>query len=97
MGLSASGRLLWPGRLLSPETAGAGTTPGLGRRRRPQIQFAPGPSGAFTTIQTVTLSGPGNCYFDVRVKFPASGTVRLSYGYSSPGGAGACSRSPIRR
>jgi len=44
-----------------------------------QIQFAPGTSGAFTTIQTVTLSGPANCYFDIRVKFPASGTVRLSY------------------
>ena len=47
-----------------------------------EIQFAPSTSGAFTTIQTVTLSDPSNCYFDVRVKFPASGTVRLSYDYS---------------
>ena len=46
-----------------------------------QIQFAAGSSGAFTTIQTVTLSATGSCYFDVRVKFPASGTVRLSFGY----------------
>ncbi|HUA06986.1 MAG TPA: hypothetical protein VMB27_23980 [Solirubrobacteraceae bacterium] len=44
-----------------------------------QIQFAPAASGAFRTIQTVTLGDPGNCYFDVRVKFPGSGTVRLSY------------------
>ena len=46
-----------------------------------QIQFARGPSGTFTTIQTVTLSDQGPCYFQVRVKFPASGTVRLSFGY----------------
>jgi hypothetical protein len=43
------------------------------------VQFAPGTSGAFTTIQTVALSDRSNCYFDVRVKFPGSGTVRLSY------------------
>jgi hypothetical protein len=48
------------------------------------IQFARGPSGAsgpFTTIQTVTLGGTSSCYFDLRVKFPASGTVRLGYAY----------------
>jgi hypothetical protein len=49
------------------------------RSQTADIQFAPGTSGAFTTIQTVTLSDPSNCYFDVRVKFPGSGTVRLSY------------------
>jgi hypothetical protein len=43
------------------------------------IQFAPITSGGFTTIQTVTLGAPSNCYFDIRVKFPGSGTVRLSY------------------
>ena len=48
------------------------------------IQFArdsSGASGPFTTIQTVTLGGTSSCYFDVRVKFPASGTVRLGYTY----------------
>ncbi|MGO9889698.1 MAG: hypothetical protein ACLP0L_17555 [Solirubrobacteraceae bacterium] len=48
------------------------------------IQFArdsSGASGPFTTIQTVKLGGTSSCYFDVRVKFPASGTVRLGYTY----------------
>jgi hypothetical protein len=52
-----------------------------GAAQTAQIQFARSPSAAFTTIQTVTLSGSGSCYFDVRVRFPASGTVRLSFGY----------------
>jgi hypothetical protein len=52
---------------------------GGGSPQTAEIEFAPGTSGAFTTIQTVTLSDPSNCYFDVRVKFPGSGTVRLSY------------------
>jgi hypothetical protein len=29
----------------------------------------------------VTLGGTSSCYFDLRVKFPASGTVRLGYAY----------------
>jgi hypothetical protein len=48
------------------------------------IQFSrgsSGPSGPFTTIQTVKLAGTSSCYFDVRVKFPASGLVRLGYTY----------------
>jgi hypothetical protein len=45
------------------------------------IQFAPGSSRTFATIQTVTLGEAGSCYFDVRVKFPASGSVRLSFGH----------------
>jgi hypothetical protein len=48
-----------------------------------QIQFARGSSGTFTTLRTVTTSDPNNCYFDVRMKFPGSGTVRLSYTYPS--------------
>ncbi len=52
---------------------------GGGSPQTAEIEFAPGMSGAFTTIQTVTPSDPSNCYFDVRVKFPGSGTVRLSY------------------
>ena len=65
---------LRPGRyapLVAPQTA--------------QIQFAPGRSRAFTTIQSVTLSDPADCYFEVRVKFPSSGTVRLSYDDSPAG------------
>jgi hypothetical protein len=48
-----------------------------------QIQFAPhGSSGAsFATLRTVTISNANNCYFDVRMKFPGSGTVRLAYTY----------------
>jgi len=52
-----------------------------GAAQTAQIQFEPGSSGGFTTIQTLTLNSAGSCYFDVRVKFPASGTVRLSFGY----------------
>ncbi len=56
-----------------------------------QIQFAPrsGRRG-FRTILTVPAGNSGNCYFDVRIRFPASGTVRLAYTYpvGSPGLAG---------
>ena len=46
------------------------------------IQLQPGSRGPFTTVQTVTMSRPGaSCYFDVRVRFPASGTVRLGWSY----------------
>lgn len=46
------------------------------------IQLQAGSRGPFTTIRSVTISSPGaSCYFDVRVKFPTSGTVRLSWDY----------------
>ncbi len=54
------------------------------------IQLQLGSRGAFKTIQTVTIAGTGsNCYFDVHVPFPGSGTVRLMYldallGYVDP-------------
>ena len=53
------------------------------RPQTAQIQFAPhGSSGAsFATLRTVTISNANNCYFDVRMKFPGSGTVRLAYTY----------------
>ena len=56
----------------------------LGAGQEPQtaqIQFARRGSGAFTTLRTVTIRNPNNCYFDVRMKFPGSGTVRLAYTY----------------
>jgi hypothetical protein len=46
------------------------------------IQLQPRPRGAWRTIQMVTISRPNqSCYFDVRVKFPSSGTVRLGWSY----------------
>ena len=46
-----------------------------------QIQFAPRAGGSFSTVQTLLVGDASNCYFDVRVRFPGSGTVRLSYTY----------------
>jgi hypothetical protein len=48
-----------------------------------QIQFAPRAGGGFTTLQSVLVGDPDDCYFDLRVRFPASGTVRLAYTYPS--------------
>ena len=59
-----------------------GAGPGdAGQGQTVRIQFARGSSGAFTTLRTVTISNANNCYFDVRMKFPGSGTVRLAYTY----------------
>ncbi len=46
-----------------------------------QIQFAPGSSHAFSTIQSVTVTNPADCYIDLRLAFPDSGTVRLMWSY----------------
>jgi hypothetical protein len=46
-----------------------------------QIQFAPGSNSTYVPLQTVTVNDSGNCYFDVRLMFPTSGTVRLAYTY----------------
>ncbi len=46
------------------------------------IQLQTKPQGAFETVQTVTIANPRtSCYFDVRVAFPAGGTVRLGWSY----------------
>jgi hypothetical protein len=45
------------------------------------IQFAPRSSGQYATLETVTLGAAGDCYFDLQVTFPSSGTVRLAYTY----------------
>ena len=50
-------------------------------RRRRRSSSRAGVSSAFTTLRTVTIGNPNNCYFDVRMKFPGSGTVRLAYTY----------------
>ena len=49
------------------------------------IQLQPDSTGQFRTVQTVTISSPkASCYFFVRVTFPSSGTVRLTWTYPSP-------------
>ena len=77
--------------LYLPDTSGAGRHPlevwGCVRpadyvsrtrhtRQRVAVQFAAGGSPSFRTIATVTLTDPHD-YFDVKVRFPGSGTVRL--------------------
>jgi hypothetical protein len=56
------------------------TSDGYGQQRV-QIQFKTG-HGAFKTINTARLNKPGG-YFDVQMKFPSSGTVRLAWAYPS--------------
>jgi hypothetical protein len=47
-----------------------------------RIQFQRGSRGAWTTISSVTFRRTSSsCYFTANVKFPASGSVRLSYAY----------------
>jgi hypothetical protein len=50
------------------------------RAQSVQIQFRTSSSGAFRTLKTVPITDPRG-YFDVHVRFPASGTVRLSWSY----------------
>jgi hypothetical protein len=46
------------------------------------IQFQPSGSAVFSDVATVTVRNPNaSCYFDIRVVFPSSGTVRLTYSY----------------
>ncbi|MHB8658996.1 MAG: hypothetical protein ACYC91_13760 [Solirubrobacteraceae bacterium] len=47
-----------------------------------QIQFAPGTSSTYSTLATVQINDPHG-YFDTRVAFPRSGTVRLTWTYPS--------------
>jgi hypothetical protein len=45
------------------------------------VQFRRQSSGSFHTVRRVRLTPAGGCYFDVYVKFQASGTVRLQWSY----------------
>jgi hypothetical protein len=46
------------------------------------VQFRARGRSGFQTVATVTFSDPNrSCYFDRRLSFPASGTVRLAYSY----------------
>jgi hypothetical protein len=49
--------------------------------QRVEIQFRAGSGGSFHTLRTVRLAPAGGCYFDVSVRFPSSGTVRLAWSY----------------
>src|SRR5581483_11662559 len=51
-----------------------------GSAQAAQIEFAPKGSGAYSTLQTVTVN-PDSCYFDLHLTFLSSGKVRLSYVY----------------
>jgi hypothetical protein len=52
-----------------------------GEEQSAQIQFAPTSGGGYRTLQTVFVGDSGDCYFDVPLAFPSSGTVRLAYTY----------------
>jgi hypothetical protein len=51
-----------------------------GRPQQVQIQYQRGSHGAFTTRRTMTVTNTRG-YFDVRMAFPASGSVRLAWTY----------------
>jgi hypothetical protein len=46
-----------------------------------EIQFQSGSRGPFTTVQYMNFTDPTDCYFDARLSFPTSGTVRLAWTY----------------
>jgi hypothetical protein len=48
--------------------------------QRARIQLKSG--GSFRTIKTVSLNAPGG-YFDIRMKFPSSGAIRIQWTYPS--------------
>jgi hypothetical protein len=54
-----------------------------GETQTAQVQFARSPSTRFTTVKTITVTDPDSCYFDVRIKLPGSGLVRIAYTYPS--------------
>jgi hypothetical protein len=61
-----------------------------GQPQTAEIQLAAKSSGPFRNVQGETVTTLGDCYFDVRVKFPGSGVIRLAYTYppaSSPSAA----------
>ena len=51
-----------------------------GTLQQAKIQFQRGSRGAFTTLRTVTVTNARG-YIDLRVTFPASGSVRLAWSY----------------
>jgi hypothetical protein len=49
-----------------------------GRRQEVTVQFAP-TGGGYRNLRTITLHGGSDCYFEDPVRFPSSGSVRLSW------------------
>jgi hypothetical protein len=58
-------------------------------KQQVQIQYQRGSRGVFTTVKTVTVNSTG--YFDVRLTFPASGSVRTKW-FSPPSAGNIYSR-----
>jgi hypothetical protein len=74
--------------------ADSASAPHAGSPPAAQIQFQRGSRGGFRTVQTVTITNSEG-YFDVRVAFPASGSVRIAW--TTPGGAPIYSRTQTIR
>ena len=51
-----------------------------GKTQRVKVEFQAGSKGPFKTLQTLTIANPHG-YFDVRMSFPGSGIVRLTWTY----------------
>jgi hypothetical protein len=75
---AAPGRSLEVWGCVRPATFAIADT---GQGQTAEIQFAPGAGSSFTTLAKVTLASKTSCYFDLRLKFPASGTVRVAWQY----------------
>ncbi len=55
-----------------------------GTAQTAEIQFARRSGGGYSTVRTLTFGSPSaSCYFDLRLRFPSSGSVRLSWTYPS--------------
>jgi hypothetical protein len=61
------------------------------RPQSAQIQFSARGSGVWRVARRLSIFSPDNCYFDVRLRFGSSGSVRLAYSYPF-GGATVYSR-----
>jgi hypothetical protein len=51
-----------------------------GKTQRVKVEFEAGSKGSFKTLQTLAITNPHG-YFDVRMSFPGSGIVRLTWTY----------------
>lgn len=65
-----------------------------GKLQHVQIQFRRGSAGAFQTISTIAIRNFRG-YFDLRVRFPASGTVRLAYTYPASNSLPPAAANPL--
>ena len=74
---TASGRAL---RVWGDVRPAAFASKDSGAPQHVQIQFRPRPGGAWTTLRTVKVTNRRG-YFDVRLVFPHSGSVRLQWAY----------------